>query len=259
MRFLRSILIVFVALVLIGTGLRVWLSPKYVVPIMMYHHVEGSSTPRANYVTPEKFEWHMDYLKKHGYRVISLAELTGRIKAKSPIPHNSVVITFDDGYANNYDQAFPVLKKYGFPATIFAVAGLVGQDGYLTWDQIREMERSGVTVGSHTLDHPYLPELSTEEQRRQIMDSKLLLEQGTGHRIDHFAYPSGGFDESSKALVREAGYQAACTTNRGFDPSNSDLFELNRIRFSDKDNFLPILWMKLSGYYNLFRNPKKPF
>ena len=246
-------------LCVVGAGVFFyWLSGQYVVPIMMYHNVNYTQEARANTVSPENFERHMAYLKTHGFQVISFNDFVSRINAGGPIPKKSVVITFDDGYEDNYQYAFKILKKYGFPAIVFLPSDFVNTRGYMTWEQIKEMRESGITIGSHTRRHIYLPDLPMEEMREEIKGSKSILERQLGVTVDYFAYPIGGFSEQIKQMVREAGYKAAAATNRGYDRFNRDVFELKRIRFSDKDNRSDYLWMKLSGYYNLFREAKRP-
>jgi peptidoglycan/xylan/chitin deacetylase (PgdA/CDA1 family) len=178
---------------------------------------------------------------------------------REPLPRKSVVITFDDGYTDNYDHAYKILKKYGYPATIFVPSDLVNNEGYLNWVQMRKMINNGITIGSHTRRHAYLPDLSIEEQWDEIAASKKILETNLGVAVDYFSYPIGGFNDAIKQLVKKAGYKGATATNRGYDRLNKDVFELNRIRFSDKDHRIDYLWMKLSGYYNLFREAKAPY
>jgi len=248
------------ALFIIATGgFLIWLSSHYVVPIMMYHNVNYTDVPKANTVSPQNFERQMQYLKDRGFHVLSFDELVQSVKRGESLPKKSAVITFDDAYEDNYTHAFKILKKYGFPAIIFAPSDLIGQDGHLNWEQIGEMAESGIAFGSHTRYHSYLPDLSADKQREEIIESKSNLEKRLGVAVDYFAYPIGGFSDSIKQIVEEAGYKGAAATNRGYDRFNKDVFELNRIRFSDKDDRNDYLWIKLSGYYNLFRAAKNPY
>ena len=251
-------LLVLAAVVVIAGGIFWWTSRHYVVPIIVYHHVSRPDSPRPDTVSPERFDWHMAYLKKHHFNVLPLSALVRIIKQGKPLPRKSVVITFDDGYEDNYTQAFPVLKKYGFPAAIFVISDVVNTKGFLTTEQMKEMYAQGIDIGSHTRSHPYLPDVSSERRREEIFGSKARLEQETGIKVSSFAYPSGGFDEEIKKLAKEAGYDSACTTNRGYDRFNRDVYELKRIRFSDQDDRVDYLWMKLTGFYNLFRKAKAP-
>ncbi len=252
-------LLILAAVLVVAGGISWWASRHYVVPIMTYHHVNNVDPKRQDTVSPERFDWHMAYLEKHHFNVLPLSTLVQIINQGKPLPRKSVVITFDDGYADNYQYAFPILKKYGFPATIFVITDVVNTDGYLTTAQMKEMSAYGIDIGSHTRGHPYLPELSSEDQKNEIHESKSRLEKELGVPVKYFAYPSGGFTEQIKRFVREAGYAGACTTNRGSDRWNRDVFELKRIRFSDQDDRIDYLWMKLSGFYNLFRAPKRPY
>jgi len=254
---IKKILFVVLPFILVVFFYGIWLSGKYAVPIVMYHSVENSQGPAGIVVSPKSFAKQMDYLQKKHYKVLSLDELVSLIKEKKPMPRKSVVITFDDGYENNYLNAYPALKKYGFPATIFVIVDLIGREGYLTWDEISEMEKYGITVGSHTLDHTYLPGVPVEWQEHQIVESKKILEARLGHRVDYFVYPSGGFTEETKAIVKGAGYKGACSTNRGYQTLNKDEYELKRVRFKNTDS-TPAFWAKLSGYYNFFKNPRDP-
>ncbi len=260
---MRKKILITITLVFVFLGIAIgtffwWASDKYVVPIMMYHSVNYATTPskNKNIISPENFQRHMAFLKKHGYNVISLKNLVDRIQQKKPFRGKYVVITFDDGYEDNFQNAFPILKSYGYPAIIFTSTQTLGHDGWLKWYQLFEMEKAGIAIGSHTIDQSYLPNLSTQEKRRQIMESKKTLEANLGHSVDFIAYPTGGFDKEVKKIVKEAGYLGACTTNRGKDKFNKDVYELNRIKFSNADNSDIILWVKLSGYYNLFRKLK---
>jgi peptidoglycan/xylan/chitin deacetylase (PgdA/CDA1 family) len=230
-----------------------WLSQKHTVPIIMYHRVNYTEKPQQSITSPENFRWQMEYIKKHGYQVIRLADLVQAQKTGKRLPKKSVVISFDDGTEDNYTYAFPILKEYGFPAIIFIPFKHVDLNDFLKTAQIKEMLAAGIDFGSHAYHHAYLPDLPLDQQKLEIFESKHALEKTFGIPIDYFAYPVGGFMPQTKQMVIEAGYKAACTTNRGEDKGNQDLYELKRIRFSDKDNKNYILWMKLTGYYNLFR------
>ena len=257
-KLLRALSVFLVVLFFLAIGFILWLQDKYVVPILMYHNVDYVEKPVANNTSPGNFAWQMDFLKKNKYHVISLDELVKATQNGRQLPRRSVVITFDDGYEDNYVNAFKILKQRGFPAIIFCITNTIGQSGYLTWDQIREMERFGVVAGSHTVVPVYLPGTPEEKQRFQIWESKRVLEERLRHPVDYFAYPSGGFSEKIKKLIREAGYKGACTTNRGYDRLNQDVYELNRIRPGDKDTPMSLRF-KLSGFNNYFKKTVDPY
>jgi len=247
------------ALVLVLAASALYIAPKRVVPILMYHGVrEGGDS--SMYVTPGNFERQMDFLKKNGYSVITLNELVDAAeKGTKPRP-GTVVITFDDGFRDNYVSAFPVLARNGFPATVFIPTGFVGKEGYLTWDQIRVMMEHGIDFGSHTINHVYLPsEKDTAVLWNEVSERRKAIEEATGKSPRYFAYPLGGFNDKVKSAVKMAGYKGACTTNRGFDRYNGDVYELKRIKVTDSDMNKPFHFRaKLSGFYNLFRKAKSP-
>src|SRR3989338_10297031 len=236
MRFLRRFFALLFLVFLIGSSaFLLWMSDHYTVPIMMYHHVDHTFKPRLDTVSPENFERHMEFLAQHHYRVISLDELIRGINNGKVFPRNTVVITFDDGYLDNYTNAFEILKRYQFPATIFVPSDDIDTKEHLSWDQLKEMQAHNITIGSHTRTHAYLPDLFMIDQKKEIEGSKQILEEKLKTEIAYFAYPIGGFNDQIKQLLKDAGYKAACTTNRGFKRTNKDIFELKRVRFSDAD------------------------
>ncbi|MBI3602129.1 MAG: polysaccharide deacetylase family protein [Candidatus Omnitrophica bacterium] len=256
----RFFLIVGITIATVGVGFTFWLRDRYVVPIITYHHV-GVPSDRSlflNTVSAESFERQMQFLKRNGFEIISFDSLVKGIHRGFLFRRDTVLIQFDDGYEDNYVNALPILKKYGFPAMEFLISDLIGKRGFLTWDQVKEMEENNFVMGAHTRTHAYLPDLSPQKMRDEIVGSKKIIEQHLGHSIDYFAYPSGGFNVPAKQIAKEAGFQAAVTTNRGKDRYNEDLYELKRIRINDRDSRFGsiIMWFKLSGYYNLFRKSK---
>ncbi len=252
--FIGLLIIFFLA----GLGIFAYRS-LYTVPVMMYHSIAVAQNDReyANSVSPERFQYQMDFLRRHGYRVLSLDEYVAGRRAGESFCCKSAVITFDDGLENNYTHAGPILREYSFPAAFFVVADFYGREGYLNWEQIKELSRSGITIGSHTVNHVYLPGADRQKRIQEITESKKILESVLGRPVHYLAYPIGGFNEEIKEIVHQAGYQAAFATNRGYDRFNRDVFEVNRIRFKDSDGVIE-LWAKLSGFYNLFRKSKSP-
>lgn len=238
-----------------------YLKPKYVVPILMYHHVDGRGEASSISVSPGNFRRQMRFLSEHNYNVISLGKFVqGRLN-KREFPRNTVVITFDDGYRDNFIFAYPVLKKYNFPATIFVITDFIDREGYLTSRQIKEMLSSGlVTIGSHTISGAYLPGRDSIEIEREIALSKKILENRLDEKVDFFCYPIGGFSSGIQEIIKRNGYLAACTTNRGKEKTylNDEVFALKRVKIKDSANSF-VLWVKLSGYYNFFRRVRKPY
>jgi len=260
MRIFRNIFLFLITVLVIGTiGFTFWLRDRYVVPVLTYHHVGILPGKwRLNTVSEKSFEYQMRFIKRHGFHVISFDDLVEGDKKGRLFVRNTVVLQFDDGYDDNYKYALPILKKYGFSAMEFLISDKVGDPGFLTWDEVKEMEKYNFLAGAHTRHHVYLPRVSMIQAQDEIAGSKKVIEGHLGHRIDYFCYPSGGFTEEIKRLVKEAGYRAAVTTNRGKDRFNIDLYELDRIHMNSTDDRYSglILWFKLSGYYNLFRKLK---
>ena len=227
------------------------------VPIILYHQIGDTALIKGHVVSVDSFRKQLEYLNKNGYQVLPLAEYVQGIKADRKFSRKSVVLTFDDGKEDNFTNAFPLLLKYRFPASFFVSTSLIGKEGYMTWDQIKTMEAAGMDFQSHTLNHGYLLNMSEKDRRYAISESKKVLEAKTGRVVDYFAYPIGGFNDEIIQEVKDAGYHAALTTNRGRDKFNKRLYELNRIKLKDTDTLEFVLWVKLSGYYNILRIPKK--
>lgn len=256
----KIFLLLFAVIVLLGVFYFFWLTPKYTVPILTYHAIGNE---KGNlFVTFESFSKQMEYIKRNGYEVITLDELVKNIQSKKRFKRNEVVITFDDGYQDNYKYAYPVLKKFSFPATIFLITDSIGNGkSFLNWDEVRIMSKNGISFGGHTKIHFYLGIVKDYKiAQEQIVGSKEAIEQEIHVPVDYFCYPSGGFNERVKEIVKEAGYKGACTTNRGFVDFNSDVYELKRIKVTNFDTTKPFsFWMKLSGYYNLIRDKKNSY
>jgi len=261
MKILKRIFLILILGTVIFTGFYYfYLTPKYVVPVLVYHHFGYEES--TLFVTPENFQRQMQYLVDKKYNVISLDEYIQAKKANKKFPRNTVVITIDDGFQDNFTYAYPVLKEHELPAIIFLTAGYVNNDDeYLNWVEAREMLEHNISFGAHTKNHTYLPGVkNTDELITEIRGSKKIIEDNIGQRINYFCYPTGGFNEQIKEVTRKSGYQAALTTNRGYADGDSDLFEIKRVKVTNSDAVQPFHFpAKLSGYYNLFRSKKNPY
>jgi peptidoglycan/xylan/chitin deacetylase (PgdA/CDA1 family) len=275
--------------------------------ILIYHRVNDDKDPFFPGLPTDIFRRQMEYLA-HNFRVLSLEEAVRRLREQD-LPDNAVVVTFDDGYRDNYVNAFPILKSFSVPATIFlttgaigsgrviwhdrvfsafretVATGLAGVDGIyktyrlisldeklraqsdflrfiraqkdcerlkwidwliknlevtdrkiipglmLSWDEVRTMSQHGISFGSHTVSHPILARQRGDRARDEIWKSKREMEKELGVSVVTFAYPNGSegdFDETTKELLRDAGYQCAVTTRFGPNAYEQDLFELRR-------------------------------
>jgi peptidoglycan/xylan/chitin deacetylase (PgdA/CDA1 family) len=222
------------------------------VPILMYHSISYCENPffRRFTVTPERLEEQLDYLSTHGYtpltvsdyiqRVAGAGENTGENTGQAQVPPRPVVLTFDDGYADFYTAALPLLRQYQATATLYIVTGYVGgtsgwmqREGeadrpLLNWGQIREIAASAVECGAHTQTHRPLDALSAAECRQEIEDSyRLVAEQVAAPRS--FAYPFGYYSRAVRALVQQAGYTSACAVRYAQSSRHDDRFALSRL------------------------------
>lgn len=211
--------------------------------ILMYHNIDvppkGARIPNL-FVTPRMFRFQMWYLRAAGFKVVSIQNMLDSV-SRGDLRRDLVAITFDDGYVDFYTNAFPVLKQYGYPSTVYVVSGLVGKDS--TWDSkneyfvkplmdaktILEISRHGVEIGSHTKSHPELTLISQAEQLAEIENSKKELKTLVGHPVDSFCYPGGNHDLLVKEVVKKAGYLNAVSTQRGHVERGFDPFALRRI------------------------------
>lgn len=250
---IRKLVILGFAIIVIVVVFKLFLSFIYVPPILMYHSIDEHEDATKLSVSPEGFSGQMEFLYRHRYNVISLEEMADLIKKKKKIPPKTVTITFDDGYKNNFLYAYPVLKKYNFPATIFVITDFIGKDGYLTWADMNEMQENNITFGSHTKSHLWLPHLADEKLREEVFASKEILEKNLKKEIKFISYPIGAYDERVKRVVKEAGYAAACATNPGRDKRWDDVYALKRIRISRTSNNMFFFWNKPSGYYTFIK------
>lgn len=257
MLFRKKLLIFAFILCLLLTIFAIFILPShYTAPILMYHHIRQSGWQDRLSVPPANFKKQMDFLLKGKYQVISLEELINFIKSKKPLPHNLVVITFDDGYEDNYIYGFPILKNNNFPATIFLVTDSIDHKGYLSWVQAQEMINTKISIGSHSKTHSWLTELNDKNTlKEEILESKKFLEFKLKQPVKFFCYPSGAVNSLVKQEVINSGYLGACATHPGPRYSKYDIYALRRIKISNSDNLLGF-WIKTSGYYTLFKSKK---
>jgi peptidoglycan/xylan/chitin deacetylase (PgdA/CDA1 family) len=214
------------------------------VPVLMYHYIRINpiASDGLGYglsVTPADFAAQMQWLVTNGYHTVFPSELNAAMTQNAPLPTKPIVLTFDDGYRDFYDQAWPVLKQYGLKAssaviTNFADKGDRGDTLYMNWNMIRELDQSGmVEIASHTQSHPDLTHLSAAQRWAELSGSKDLIEQHLGHSCTAFVYPSGRYDGATVADAKRAGYQIAFTTNDGKVRAPQDsgvILQLPRVR-----------------------------
>jgi peptidoglycan/xylan/chitin deacetylase (PgdA/CDA1 family) len=196
------------------------------VPILVYHNLGPHSKGRL-VLGADAFAEQMRYLKREGYRVVSLADFVEWLRLKRQLPKKSVVLTFDDGYQSFRAYAYPVLKKLGFPATLFVYTDYVGASrNALSWDELKSLAAEGFDVQAHSKTHGDLRRGSGENdaQYARRMQTELgepprLFQRQLGRAVQFLAYPYGRFDDDLLARVREQGYAAAFTVRRESNPS----------------------------------------
>jgi len=228
----------------------------YVPPILMYHYVYHGANPNDRLVvTPRTLERQMRFLKKYRYNVLPLKELANLIRDKKRIPTRAVAITFDDGFKNNYTFAFPILKKYNLPATMFIIVNEVGRPDKMSWEEMKIMRDSGIIdFGSHALGaEPLINIKSDSELKRQVFDSKKILEEKLNKEASMFSYPEGRFNPKIRQLVIDAGYKGAVATSPGKNFANGDIFALKRLRISSNADNLFVFWFEATGVYTFLK------
>lgn len=242
---------------------------KYEIPVIMYHRVvndESEAGVHGTYITAKKFDEHMRFLKENGYETITFKELKklnwrNRFNKEKKL----IMLTFDDGYEDNYKIAFPILKKYNFHCIIYLVSHL----NFNRWDvevpnnpekkftlmnldMIKEMQEYGIEFGGHTMTHPKLAHIPLEEARKEILTSKATLEEKLGEKLTSFAYPYGDLNEDVKNIVKESGYDFAVATDSGDISFAEDLFQIRRIGIFPTNNMLNFR-RKVKGNYNFIK------
>ena len=206
------------------------------LPILMYHYIREPPPVRADWlgfklsVSPADFAAQIDSLWASGYHAVDLNDVRAYFAGNEPLPSKPVVITFDDGYSDLFTTAFPILAKHHFKAVAYIVSGFVGRPGYVTSDEVVQLDHNGIEIASHTVDHPDLARSSAGSTMRELVDSKRWLEQLVGHPVIDFAYPSGKFNPQVMAEVQRAGYDTAVTTMDSLEHSRADRYMWTRVR-----------------------------
>lgn len=198
------------------------------VPILLYHRIDESPTENQFYVSPEKFEEQMKLLHDWGYTTITTELLVQAIREGASLPPRPIILTFDDGHLNNYNIAYPIMKKYGFSGVLYIVGQYMGTLGYMNTNQIKEMAQEGWEVGSHSMNHLDLMTLNPQQLQYEIAESREYLESELGVSVRTFAYPFGNNNLTIVHLTYSAGYIAAVGTGYTYNQGTYNLFALQR-------------------------------
>jgi peptidoglycan/xylan/chitin deacetylase (PgdA/CDA1 family) len=231
------------------------------VPILMYHQVTRHPHPAfGKYtVTLTAFRRQMAWLARSRYETIGFDALFAARERGTPLPRRAVVLTFDDGFSECVEHAAPILREHGFTATFFLVAGLVGETSrwlvdeigaefpLAGWDDARALVSMGFACGAHSLTHPRLTSLDGEACRRELVEARRTLETELRCEVRYLAYPFGAHDARVRALARDAGYFAACSTDVGVSTGEDDRFALVRVPVTSGDTLPDFLWRLRNG------------
>ncbi len=211
-----------------------------IVPILMYHHIQDLANDATELqltwtVSPQNFDAQMALVAQRGFHTITMGQLVVHLKDGKPLPTKPIIVSFDDGWEEQYASAFPILKKYHLIGTFFVYTQPLDHGQFMTWAQLKEMSAAGMDIQAHTLTHPHLRTLSPDEAMKEIADSKSIIEKHLGKPVVAFDYPFGEYNASIVDMVKRAGYESAVTLAAGYNQRVEDLFALHRIRVSYQD------------------------
>jgi len=222
------------------------------VPILLYHKIDKPAKDalvRGGFTPPARFERQLFHLKKRGFVFYTSSEMIEHYKERGVFPENGITLTLDDGWKDNYTNAFPIMKKLNVKATIFLVPSCIGQTSdktllkgegareHLSRADILEMADDGIEFGSHSMNHKWLHQLPVEEIKFEVEESKRQLEELLQTPCKVFAYPAGYFSDEARRVVEDAGHVGAVTTIYG-PCDRPDPYALNRIEILRRDRFL---------------------
>lgn len=243
------------------------------LPILMYHSVSGTDDTRrhAYFVTntrPGVFEDHLRWLRDEGFRTLSLEDAR-TFSEGATLAHPSVVLTFDDGFADIADTVAPLLARYGFSASVFLPTAYIGEPRReflgrpcLTWAEVRDLHAAGIEFGSHTVSHPKLVELDREQRRRELTESAARIRGELGEAVAAFSYPYAfpegeeEFIAEYRAMLRDTGYRVAVTTRTGTVAGGDDPLLLRRLPINSADD-LKLFAAKVGGAYDWMQAPQR--
>jgi peptidoglycan/xylan/chitin deacetylase (PgdA/CDA1 family) len=206
------------------------------LPILMYHYVRTPPSIRTDMlgyrlsVSPQDFQAQMDWLYANHFHPVTFDQVRAYFAGRVPLPSKPIVITFDDGYADLYTTAFPILEAHGFTAVAYIVSGFVDRGRYVTHDQVVQMDRAGIEIASHTVDHANMAVANSGMATYQLVQSKHWLEGLVGHPVVDFAYPSGKYNFRTIQLLGQFGYDTAVIEDGPSFHSRADRYTWGRVR-----------------------------
>jgi peptidoglycan/xylan/chitin deacetylase (PgdA/CDA1 family) len=217
-------------------------------PILMYHYIDyppadADALRQDLTVTPELFAEHLTALQSSGYTTITMAQLWGALSKGDKLPPKPVILSFDDGYDNAHQYAFPRLAERGMVGTFFIVENFMGQTGYLTWEQVREMQQGGMEIGNHSTTHPDMSKLDYAAQLNEAEQAAAAIAEQLGARPKFFCYPFGKYNADTIRVVRETGHLAAVTTADGTLKYTPKRYEMPRVRVRNTTGAASLVWL----------------
>ena len=206
------------------------------LPILMYHYIRTPPSMRNDMlgyrlsVSPQDFQGQMDWLFANHFHPVTFDQVRAYFAGSVPLPSKPVILTFDDGYADLYAAAFPILQSHGFSAVAYIVSGFVDRDRYVTRNQVLQMDRAGIEIASHTVDHADMARANSGMATYQLVQSKHWLEGLVGHPVLDFAYPSGRYNPQTIQLLGHFGYDTAVVEDGSSMHGRADRYLWGRVR-----------------------------
>ena len=245
-RFLKLYMLVMLVIAY-GTSVGAAMAADH-ASILMYHRFGETKYPTTN-IRLEQFDAHLERLQSGDFTVWPLPRIVEYLQSGQPLPDRTVAITIDDAYLSVYQEAWPRLKALNMPFTLFVATQPIDANryGYMTWDQIRELQAGGVTIGSQTRSHPHMHQISIEQSKSEIAESNARFIAELGLRPSLFAYPYGEYDRQVIQAVMDAGFTAAFGQNSGIAHGYNGFYELPRFAMNEQYGTLSRLDLAING------------
>lgn len=219
------------------------------ITVLGYHAIaDNEDIKDPIIIDKDRFRKHLKAIRDLGFYTLSMDEFNDYINNDKPIPRKSVLITFDDGYMNNYSIAYPILKEFNMKATFFIIPKLLGKLPYMTNDQVKELSSNGMDIESHTYSHERLSEKDINSQMKEMQDSKKFIKNLTGKKVQAIAYPEGKYNDDTLKAAKDSDYLLGFTVDKGFAHRKSNKFRIKRVLVDytyDGDNMVYVLLKSL--------------
>lgn len=236
-----------IAILAISFGVMWGLSTDYKiygVPVLNYHQVNDEKHSALT-LHVDQFREQMEYLHNQGYNTITLAQLYDYLENGTELPNKPIVITFDDGYVDNYKNVLPILKEYNMKATLFMISDAANTPGFVSTEQMHQMEAGGFDIQGHTNHHKILTKIDPTELADALLGGKTSLEGILGEPIEYLAYPGGFNDMLVQYVTKQSGYKMAFTVQPGTVQPGDNLYALNRLAIFQGDTPYLSFWLRL--------------